>query len=143
MALPWVFAKGGDPLFVSPGEGFGAGFACGWRGGGAPVETREKGKEKRKGGGCGGDRQRNRQVNAHALSTLPFSKLPKIVSPRCLQGKSAQKNPPGESRRIPGKILQNMYSLFAITYLPKLYFQIYFGTGIDTVTPRPPFSLSC
>ena len=37
---------------------------------------REKGKGVRRVGGWGGDRQRNRQVSAQALSKLPFSDLP-------------------------------------------------------------------
>ena len=62
---------------VSLEEGFGVGFR--WAGGGGfPVESNGKGEGGGQGrvGGCGGDWQRNRQVNAQALSKLPFSKLP-------------------------------------------------------------------
>ena len=46
---------------------------------------REKGKGVGKVGGWGRDRQRNRQVNAQALSKLPFSNLPFIFSPNGAQ----------------------------------------------------------
>ena len=53
-------------------------------GGVFPVE--DKGKKAKGvgmvGGGWGRDRQRNRQVNAQALSKLPFSKLPFSFSPK-------------------------------------------------------------
>ena len=42
---------------------------------------REKGKGVGRVGGWGRDRQRNRQVNAQALSKLPFSDLPFSFSP--------------------------------------------------------------
>ena len=45
----------------------------GWRGWFFLWKVREKGKGV---GGWGGDRQRNRQVNAQALSELPFSDIP-------------------------------------------------------------------
>ena len=59
---------------MSLGEGFGVGLR-GVVGGGFPVGMREKGRGGRVGGG---DRQRNRQVNAHANN---FGKLPYIFSP--------------------------------------------------------------
>ena len=58
---------------MSLGEGFGVGF--GWVVGGSVSvwEMREQGKGDGDGRGWGGDRQRNRQVNAHVLfNQLPF-----------------------------------------------------------------------
>ena len=51
---------------------------CTFWGGGFPVEDKGIGEGVRGGGGLGGggDRQRNRQVNAQALSKRHFSKLP-------------------------------------------------------------------
>ena len=71
---------------MSLAEGFGVGF----RGVAGVVFLRKK---REKGGGVGrvggGDRQRNRQVNAQASSKLPFSDLPlkkclKILGEACL-----------------------------------------------------------
>ena len=45
-------------------------------GGWFSVENKGKGEGGGEGGGWGGDRQRNGQVDAQALSKLPFSKLP-------------------------------------------------------------------
>ena len=60
-----------------PGGGVWGWVQVGGAGGGFPVEIREKGRggERGGGGGWGGDTQRNRQINAQALSKLPFSKL--------------------------------------------------------------------
>ena len=44
------------------------------------MDNKGKGGEGGEGGGWG--RQRNRQVNAQALSKLPFSKLPFSFSPK-------------------------------------------------------------
>ena len=57
-------------------------------GGGFPVENEGKGEGGGECGGWGRDRQRNRQVNARALSKLPFSDLPFIFSPivACCRG---------------------------------------------------------
>ena len=49
---------------MSLGEGFGVGF-MGLVGGGFPVRSKGKGEGMR--GGWGGDRQRNRQVNAQVF----------------------------------------------------------------------------
>ena len=47
-------------------------------------------------GGWGGDRQRNRQVNAQALPKLPFSKLPfsQATKSRGLLGDNKRDEPP-------------------------------------------------
>ena len=68
-----VFTKGRKFLLVSLGEGFGVTFR-GVVGGGFPVEnlTEKRGMGVERVGGWGGDRQRNRQVNAQALSKLLF-----------------------------------------------------------------------
>ena len=66
-----MFAKGCEFLLVFLGEGFGVRFR--WVvGGGFPVENKERAKGGGEGGAWGGDRQRNRQVNAQALSKLPL-----------------------------------------------------------------------
>ena len=49
-------------------------------------------------GGVGGDRQRNRQVNAKALSKLPLSKLPFSVS-RKKSAKTKRGRPEGDGKK--------------------------------------------
>ena len=55
-----------------------------------PVENKEKGKGVgRKGGGVG-DRQRNRQVNAQALSKLPFrANYPLVFPQECVRSENS------------------------------------------------------
>ena len=69
-----VFAKGCEFLLVSLGRGFGSGSGGWW------VVSCAKWRKRGRGwggwGGWGRHRQRNRQVNAQALSKLPFSDLP-------------------------------------------------------------------
>ena len=67
---------------MSLGEGFGVGLR-GVEGGAVFLwKAREKGKGVGRVGRWGGDRQRNRQVNAQALSKLRFSDLPFSLPPR-------------------------------------------------------------
>ena len=61
-------------------------------GGGFPVENKRK-------GGWGRDQQRNRQVNAQALSKLPFSNYP-LVSPR-------RAHPLPENQLLSGPVLRD------------------------------------
>ena len=68
---------------MSLGKGFGVGFrwAVGW----LSCKKEEKGEaggEGGEGGGWGGDRQRNRQVNAHAFAKTTFLQTTFSFSPK-------------------------------------------------------------
>ena len=51
-------------------------------GGGLPGGNEGKGEGGGEAGCWGGDRQRNRKVNAHVSVKLPFSKLPSSLCPK-------------------------------------------------------------
>ena len=68
----WKFSRRGTSSFGVPG-GRGLGSVSRGRGGVVPLwKIKEKGKGVGRVGGWGGDRQRNRQVNAHAFAKPPF-----------------------------------------------------------------------